>query len=111
MGDRRVDPYRKSVQTGQLVGLVTGTPYQLPNLAGERVVLRPHPDNSGNIWVGFATGAAVGSDTGYPITWTDTDSLTLEGLANLSVLWANFDTADDRLCWIMLYDAPAGLGP
>ena len=108
MGDIRGDPYRKVPQTGQLIGLVTGTPYQLPDLSGERAYFKPHPDNSGNIWLGFATGAAVGSNTGYPLEATEAE-LALEGLGNLSVLWVNFDVADDKLCWMMLYDAPAGV--
>lgn len=99
MGDRRSDPYPNFPISGQLEGLASGTIYNFPDEPCTRVLLIAHPDNSGIAWVGNVTGT-VRSDTGYPLAALG-PALPLEGLANINLLVANFDVANDRICWIL----------
>lgn len=100
MGDKRVDPYPGHPLSGQVVGLVTGTVYAFPDQIATRVILTAHPLNSGTAWVGNITGTVNNTD-GFPLV-ADQTPLYLEGLNNLNLLVANFDSVNDRICWMLV---------
>ena len=99
MGDKKHDPYPNFPISGQLEGLVSGTVYGFPDEECTRVLLIAHPDNSGTAWVGNVTGT-VGNADGYPLSALG-PAMPMEGLRNLELLVANFDVANDRICWIL----------
>ncbi len=99
--DIQQEPYRKWVLTGHITVPATGTHTQLPDRLATRVYFKPHPDNTGHIWLGQSTGVDVGSFNAWPVEVGD-GPLVLEGLRNLNVLWVNFDVLADRLVWLVM---------
>lgn len=91
-------------RSGQVEMSASGTVTSLPDYPCQRALLMAHPSNTGNIWIGNATGTLSG-DTGFPLT-TNGPGVPLEGLENLNQVLAVADVADDRLCWIILDHAP-----
>ncbi len=100
----RMEPMRVLPMSGQVVLGATGTVTQLPVVDAHRAYLVAHPSNAGVIWVGQESGT-VGGENGFPLEASGA-ILPLEGIGRISALYASPDSADDRLCWIILDETP-----
>lgn len=99
-GQMKYDLYDAIPTSGQLVGLVSGTAYPFPTGTCNRMWIKAHPLNSGIVWIGQYSGTVNGS-TGFPLSATSQDGVQLLSIPNPAYLYANFDKAGDRVCWII----------
>lgn len=97
-GDFRVDPYENYPLMGQLVLTNTGTVYQFPAEDGVCLTISPHPMNTGTVWVGHSPN--VNDANGYPLAPFGS-GLTLDGLADMALLYAVADYPGDKVCWLL----------
>lgn len=98
-GQSRVDQFPTYVMSGQVVGLVSGTVYSLPDQPCTDIIIIGHPSNQGTAWVGNVTGTVNGGN-GYPLKSASGNPMVFSGVSNLNYIKVNFDTAGDKLCWI-----------
>ena len=98
-GDVRSDPYDNHPISGQVAGIASGTVAAFPDQECIRAIIIAHPSNVGTAWIGNVTGT-VNSLDGLPLNPSGI-AVYLEGLSNLNLLVANFDVANDRLCWLI----------
>lgn len=101
----KFSPNNVRPRSGQVTMGASGTFANLPNFPCQRALLAAHPGNTGNLWVGNATGTLSG-DTGFPLT-TNGPGLPLEGLENLNQVLVVADVSGDKLCWVILDHAPS----
>lgn len=86
----------KTLATGQIVGIVTGTFYSFPYSLESDILLRPHPRNSGTAWIISENGAI-----GYPIRPGDLP-LQINDIADMSTLRGWFEKAQDAICYLLV---------
>jgi len=91
-------------RSGQLTLGASGTVSRPPFYPCQRALFMAHPSNTGNIWIGNATGTLSG-DTGFPLT-TNGPGVPLEGLENINQVLVVADVSGDKLCWLILDDEP-----
>lgn len=91
-------------RSGQVTMAASGSITALPSFPCQRALMMAHPLNTGNVWIGNATGSLSG-DTGFPMT-TNGPGVPLEGLENLNQVLVVADVGGDKLCWIVLDHAP-----
>ena len=95
--------------TGRIVGVATGTLYNMGLLEIEAVRFMPHPTNSGTVYL-FTTGSPqVGGGVaigGFPIPPGATNTFIVNAVANLNQFQMMTDKAGDSLCYL----AESGLG-
>jgi hypothetical protein len=90
-----IDPHTTIAASAQ-AAVAASTAYQLPNQTCVAVALKGRPGNTGNVWIG---GSSVTNTNGFPLDAGDAISLQVNNM-NLLYYWC--DTANDRICWIVI---------
>lgn len=87
------------VRSGQVTVTSAASPQQVSaNTARRYYLLRAHPDNSGDLFIGNDGDGSVSETTGFMLKTTDSP---IDFVGRLSDLYVKAEQDGDKLMWIL----------
>ena len=87
------------IRSGQVSVTAAGTAVQVSTDTSKRYwMLRAHPDNSDDIFIGNDGSNDVTSSNGLPLKATDPP---IDFVGRLSDLYVDASSSGDKLCWML----------
>lgn len=90
------------IRSGQITVTTAGTAVQAGTDTTERAYLiRAHPDNTGDIWIGNDGDDDVSASNGFSLA---TEDGPIDFVGKFSELWVDADTNGEKLCWLLVLE-------